>query len=132
MYLAVHSDIRTSIDDIVEQCHSHRSQVVAAIQLLRKAGYISSSAGRSGGIWLTSNPKDVTLIEIVKLIENDFHIAKCFAEKKSDTCALRDVCMLRGGFKRALDAFFKELQKTTLQDLIENPDQLKAATANPA
>ena len=39
MYLAIHSDRIVPIDEIVEKSASHRSQVVAAVQKLRKTGF---------------------------------------------------------------------------------------------
>lgn len=118
MHLAHHPNQRSSIDDIVEWCNSHRSQVVSAIQLLRKAGYIGSSAGRIGGIWLERDAGDITLVEIVQLMENDFQIARCFGEDEDSECSLHKACKLKNRLERALSAFFNELSGTTLDDLL--------------
>ncbi|MES0882713.1 RrF2 family transcriptional regulator [Roseibium sp. SCP14] len=131
MYLAVHADQRCSIDVVVEQCNSHRSQVVAAVQILRKAGYIASSAGRNGGIWLDAEPEDITVSEVVQLMENDFQLAQCFASAGNCDCVIKDVCLLRPALKSALGAFFQELQNVTLLDLISNADRLKEVCGPP-
>lgn len=56
MHLAILRGRKISIDDLVDNYIGHRSQVIAAVQELRKAGMIASSTGRNGGIWLYKNP----------------------------------------------------------------------------
>ncbi|WP_420415387.1 Rrf2 family transcriptional regulator [Roseibium sp.] len=49
MHLAILKGQKISIDDLVDNYIGHRSQVIAAVQELRKAGMIASSTGRKGG-----------------------------------------------------------------------------------
>lgn len=130
MYLAINSDQRCSIDTIVEKCYSHRSQVVGAVQTLRKAGYISSSAGRTGGIWLKKAPGDIKISEIIQLMENDFQLAACFSRSGECRCAIVEVCLLRQALNSALGSFFEELDKLTLADIVANQRELKKAVGN--
>lgn len=127
MYLAVHAEDRCSIDLIVEKCHAHRSQVVAAVQTLRKAGYIETSAGRTGGIWLKMPPEDISVSDVVRLMETDFQLAVCFSASSDCRCALTQVCGLKPGLKAALDAFFGVLGTLTLKDLVANSGGFKNA-----
>jgi len=126
MYLAINTEKRSSIDAIVEKCYAHRSQVVAAVQVLRKAGYIESSAGRTGGIWLNMPPEEITVSEIVKLMENDLQLAACFSNSDKYRCPIKDVCRLKLGLETALEAFFGVLDALTVRDLIANSADLSS------
>lgn len=131
MYLGLHRGTRCAIDDIVERCKAHRSQVVAAVQVLRKAGYIESSAGRSGGIWLAREPEEIDLGSVVTLMETDLCLAQCFQVSRSGQCSLYAECLLRPSLQKALDAFFEELRNISLRDILHNGDRLRALLGSP-
>lgn len=118
MYLAQSGEIRTSVDTIVAETGAHRSQVVAAVQVLRKCGYIFSQTGRLGGIWLAKLPSEITVSEVVQAMENDFHLAECFGSSNNCGCGLSETCKLKPALKLALCGFLATLDKITLQDLV--------------
>jgi Rrf2 family nitric oxide-sensitive transcriptional repressor len=130
MYLAIHGDRIVPIDEIVEKSASHRSQVVAAVQKLRKTGYIRSTVGRSGGVALDRNPSEIRISSIVKLIEPDFFLTECHEKECAARCTFYSACQLRSALDGALDAFFVALSRVTLADLIDNKNELLATIAD--
>ncbi|MBC01344.1 MAG: Rrf2 family transcriptional regulator [Rhodobacteraceae bacterium] len=129
MYLAIHSDRIVPIDEIVEKSASHRSQVVAAVQKLRKTGYIRSTVGRSGGVALDRDPAEIRISSIVKLIEPDFFLTECHEKDCAARCTFYTACQLRSALDGALEAFFAALSRVTLADLVDNKNDLLSAIA---
>ncbi|WP_349359872.1 Rrf2 family transcriptional regulator [Stappia sp.] len=130
MYLAISKDRIIPVDEIVEQTASHRSQVVAAVQKLRKAGYIKSTVGRSGGVMLAKQPDDIDISSIVKLIETDFALAECLEDQCPVRCGFQSACRFRTALDGALAAFLDYLEGVTIADLVADRDGLLRALSN--
>ncbi|ADZ71473.1 RrF2 family transcriptional regulator [Polymorphum gilvum] len=124
LFLALHKGAKLSVDEIVDRYLGHRSQVVAAIQDLRRGGYIGSSPGRSGGVWLVRSAHEITLAEIVRMFETDFHLTRCFKDGVKARCLIYDVCVFKQALERALGSFFAVLEETTIADLIEDEGRM--------
>ncbi|WP_428699997.1 RrF2 family transcriptional regulator [Stappia sp.] len=129
IYLAINDERIVPIDEIVEKSASHRSQVVSAVQTMRKNGYLRSVVGRSGGIALARTPSDISVAEIVKLIEPDFYLTECHLRGCRVRCTFYMACRLKGEFDTALARFFDHLEGITLADLAGNREALLAEVA---
>ena len=130
MYLAVHPDEKTIIDDVVTGCMCPRPQAVKAIQSLRNAGIVTSRKGRNGGIALARDPADVYVGEVVRTIETDMTIAKCLSNENAN-CNVTDICLLKGVFSGALVQFMDYLDSKSIADITRNKDELYAAQRRP-
>lgn len=122
LYLGLKNGQKVSIDNIVEGFVGHRSQVVAAVQQLRKAGYIASIPGRKGGVWLAVSPSEIEIKDLLLMFETDFHLTKCFGNPSD--CAIHDLCEFKRMLDRALQNFFAELEGKTLQDMLVNQEEI--------
>ncbi len=119
VHLALLKGAKISVDSLVDRHIGHRSQVVAAIQSLRKAGMIASTPGRNGGIWMDMPPEEIRVAEIVRMFESDFCLTRCFSNAES--CSLYEWCKLKDVLQDSLDRFFEPLEKTTIADLVAGP-----------
>ena len=81
------------------------------------AGIIRSTKGPKGGISLARKPEDITLKEIMQILEGTVAPVECIdnpgACRRSDFCAARDIW---GELKNAMNGV---LEATTLHDLVE-------------
>lgn len=129
IHLSLLKGEKISIDDLVERYIGHRSQVVAAVQELRKAGMIASTPGRRGGIWINKDPSEIRLAEVVRMFETDFCLTRCFSDP--DACLLYHCCKFRDVLQESLAGFFEPLEKTTIADIIAGiePDSLQVEPA---
>jgi Rrf2 family transcriptional regulator, nitric oxide-sensitive transcriptional repressor len=84
-----------------------------AVHTLSKAGLITSSRGRSGGIQLAKDPTEIGLGEVVRLTEPSAEIIDCFDQP----CPLRFSCALKCVLDEAKVAFYAQLAKYTLADV---------------
>lgn len=120
IHLTLLKGAKISIDDLVERYIGHRSQVVAAVQELRKAGMIASTPGRRGGIWINRPPEQIFLSEVVRMFETDFCLVKCFSDPSS--CSIYHCCKFKEVLEVALEQFFDPLEATSIADLVKDLD----------
>jgi len=121
IHLALLKGAKISIDDLVERYIGHRSQVVAAVQELRKAGMIASTPGRRGGIWISKPPEKIFLAEVIRMFETDFCLVKCFSDPNA--CNIFHCCRFKDVLERSLEEFFAPLEKTSIGDLVKDLDE---------
>ena len=60
---------------------------------------------------------------MVRQTEEDFHIVECF-DREGNFCIISPVCKLKSVLHEAMQAFIKVLDQYTLEDLIQNKDEL--------
>jgi Rrf2 family transcriptional regulator, nitric oxide-sensitive transcriptional repressor len=94
------------------------THVQKVVQSLEAAGFVETFRGRGGGVSLARSPSDVTIGEVVRRLEPDMHLVRCFRSGPSG-CALDGGCALTAVLRRARGAFMDELDATTLQDVID-------------
>ena len=88
---------------------------------LKKNGYLNSKLGKKGGYLLIKNPKDINLLEIVRLFEGTIALLPCTSEKYYEPCEhCKDeaTCSIREPFRDIRQYTYNKLETTTLQMLI--------------
>lgn len=89
----------------------------AIITNLTKAGIISSSKGRNGGITFTKELKDITLLDITSITEST-DIDQCimgFGRCKED-----EKCLLHDTWKAPKESVVNDFLSQTLEDIKKN------------
>ena len=91
---------------------------------LKKAHYIQSVRGPKGGHILAKPPEEITVGEIVALLEDGASLAAC--SDNAGVCERSPTCLTRQVWQAAAQAMFDKLNTITLADL------LKTTEAGPA
>lgn len=124
IYLALkEKDELGTIKEIAENYQISKNHLMKIIHDLGKLGYLITLRGRYGGIKLAMQPKDINVGEVVSKTEEDFHIVECFNAEKN-YCVISPSCKLKHVLYEALQAFIHVLNQYTLEDLIQNKDDL--------
>jgi Rrf2 family protein len=88
---------------------------------LKKNGYLNSKLGKKGGYYLIKNPKEVNLLEIVRLFEGTIALLPCTSEKYYEPCEhCKDEasCTIREPFRDIRQYTYNKLEATTLDMLV--------------
>lgn len=85
---------------------------------LKKAHYVKSVRGPKGGHILAKPPEEITLAEIVALLEEVSSLVEC--TENAEICNRSDICPTRLIWKEASEAMFERLKCITLADLAKN------------
>ena len=94
---------------------------------LKKARYIKSVRGPKGGHTLAKPPGEITVGEIVALLENGTSLVECAGE--GTVCDRAQLCPTRLLWKEASEAMFDRLEATTLADLVKRAKALESKEA---
>jgi Rrf2 family transcriptional regulator, iron-sulfur cluster assembly transcription factor len=89
---------------------------------LKKAHYIESVRGPKGGHILTRPPEEITLGEIVALLEDGTNLVEC--SNDAGVCQRADSCPTRLVWKEAAEAMFARLHAITLADLVKKAQSM--------
>ncbi len=127
--LAIHQTGNNPVPlkDIAERQQISLPYLEHIVAPLIAAGIINSLRGSKGGIFLAKNTQDITLKEVVELLEGATSPVECVTSphacSRSGICAAQEVwCEI----KRAID---QVLVSTTLQNLVERQNH-KTSDAN--
>jgi len=128
MFAALPGHERFSLDGVSGAYGISRDHVAKVVQNLVRKGYLSSQRGRGGGISLARSAGDIRIGKVVLDCEGGGPLLECF-HSPTNTCRLIGRCKLQGVLAKATNAFFAELDRTTLADLVVNPRSISNALA---
>ena len=109
------------INEIAESERIPKRFLESILLELKKSGYLGSRLGKNGGYFLMKNPKEINLLEIVRLFEGSIAMLKCTSEKfyePCDHCKDEANCNIRGTFKDIREYTFNKLAATSLESLV--------------
>ncbi len=90
---------------------------------LKRAHYIESVRGPKGGHILARPPAEITVAEIVAVLEDGISLVECVDEPS--VCERAPACPTRLLWKEAAEAMFDKLKAVTLADLVEKAKTMK-------
>ncbi len=96
---------------------------------LRQAGLLESLRGKEGGYRLSKHPQEITVGDVIRLIEGPMDAIDC-AEVMAGggrDCPLRTGCVLLPLWERAHRAMMQVYDDTSFQDLVEQERATVAA-----
>lgn len=103
--------------EIADRCNTSLHHAAHVVQTLHAEGFVETLRGRTGGLRLAKPPDRINIGAMVRVFEQKIPIAECF-DPRTHTCPLAGTCRLRSYIRRALDAFYHELDMVTLDDLV--------------
>lgn len=80
-------------------------------------GLLKSTRGARGGVRLSRPAANITLSEIIRLLEGSTAPVECV--DRPDLCSQSGICATRDIWTEIMDAIDNVLNATTLQDLVE-------------
>jgi Rrf2 family protein len=84
---------------------------------LRQAGLVEGTRGVKGGYRLTRDPKDVTVGEVVRVLEGPIGLVECSVEGESADCCTRSTgCATKDLWMRVREGILEVLDGTSLAD----------------
>ena len=109
--------------DVADVSQVPREYLAKIVQLLARGEIIESKKGRGGGICLARAAKDISIYDVVKVVDPLRHYEKCpfkLSEHKGG------LCPLHRRLEKLIVQVEKEFRETTLDQLIsdDRPDAL--------
>lgn len=116
VYLASHPDEdHVSIHDLSEALNWNKNLVIKVAHLAVQQGYLKAVRGRTGGVSLAKPAREYRVGDIVRLTEVNEELVECDEPR----CPfLNGGCRLRGVLANAREAFYRELNAVTLDQIV--------------
>ncbi|HEY9011914.1 MAG TPA: iron-responsive transcriptional regulator RirA [Devosia sp.] len=124
VYCAVNEPGLSRVADIARAHGISELFLFKLIKPLVENGLLKTVRGRHGGIRLGRPADEITLLDTIRLTEENFAMAECF-EGGDVACPLVDSCDLNATLREALGAFFEVLESKTIADLAGNRRSLR-------
>jgi Rrf2 family nitric oxide-sensitive transcriptional repressor len=129
IYLGIRPEQRVTIREIAQAYQISRHHLMKVVSNLTRKGYLDAWRGPGGGLALSRPPAEINIAEVVRDMEEDMHLVSCFSEQGG--CVIDPVCQLKDLLSQALSVYMDELQKYSLEDLLENSDKLSCILVAP-
>lgn len=125
MYCAADPENLSRIPKIAKSYGVSELFLFKILQPLAKGEIMATVRGRNGGVRLARPADEITLLDVVKITEDNFAMAECF-ENDAAECPLVNSCALNSALRRALNAFFDVLSEYTIDDLVKARPNINA------
>ncbi len=104
-----------NIKSIAERQNISEYYLEQLFSQLRKANVISSIRGATGGYTLAKEPKDITVKEIIDVVEGPVGISNCI---EGENCSNMDLCATRLLWLKISESINSVMENTSLEDII--------------
>ena len=105
------------IEDIARRQHLPARYLEQILLSLKRAGFLESKRGMSGGYYLAKPPREITIGAIIRAVEGPIIPIFCVGSGKREICIEEPHCCLRDIWADVRDAVAKIVDQTTLEDL---------------
>jgi Rrf2 family protein len=123
--LAIHdSGSPRLIRDIAQSQQISEKYISRLIIALRKGGMVRSIRGARGGFRLKTDPKEITLLDVVEAMEGPLAIVDCV--RTPAKCCRIESCPTRSIWNDINTGIRDNMRQVTLQDIIDNYKKLNA------
>jgi len=121
--LAIHyGDAPVSIKSISKRQDISEYYLEQLFSPLRKAKIIKSVRGAQGGYVLNREPKDITVADIMDVLEGPIEIADCIEGVHCDNL---DSCATKLLWEKIKNSIDEVLNSVTLQDIVNDAEAIK-------
>lgn len=115
MRLADAPERRFSTAELATQFRVSQHHLTKVVQDLARGGFITTQRGSGGGISLARDAATIGLGEVVRHLERRFALVECF-QADGGECVLEPRCRLKARLASAREAFFDDLDRSTVAD----------------
>lgn len=97
--------------------------------LLKRAGYLKSKKGRGGGYYLAKAPSEITVAEVIRVMDGPLAPIDCVSVMAHEPCPMEETCGLRWLWKEVRDSVAAILERTSFEDLVRKNRHDRAGSA---
>ncbi len=109
-----------SLSEIAQTQDLSLAYLEQLVALLRKAQLVVATRGVHGGYQLTRDPREITVGDIVRVLEGPLAPVECASEEEGQACCERESeCATRDIWVKMRESIAQVLDSTTLYDVCQ-------------
>ncbi len=97
------------------------------INPLKASGLVNSMRGAKGGYVLAKDPDDITLLEVVSILEGPICVVDCLADQGK--CERSGACVTRAIWAKIDSGIKESMGRITLRELVEKQKEAESGSA---
>ncbi|SEM91149.1 transcriptional regulator, BadM/Rrf2 family [Gemmobacter aquatilis] len=112
-----------TIEEIAKRSGTPKRFLEHILLELRNAGYISSIRGRSGGYSLVTAPAEISISELLRLIDGPIAPLPCLSRRayqRCEDCTDEATCRIRKVFAEVFWSYLLIIESLTLADMLRS------------
>lgn len=109
-----------TITEIADCYGISKNHLTKVVHQMGRIGYLETVRGKYGGVRLLRQPDKINLGDFIRETEEDFALVRCMRCDATDECRLNGQCIAHDALNAGLRAFFAELNRYTLADMLES------------
>ena len=86
--------------------------------ILKKSGLVKSVRGAQGGYYISKKPSEITVADILRVLEGDMAFTECLLDK--DACENFDSCATKYVWAKIKESIEQVTSSISLQDMIDD------------
>jgi len=115
-YMAKNKNKIISVTELVKKLRVPRPFLRKILQVLDKKGLLKSQKGKGGGFILEALPRDIFLLDLMKIFQGRFSLNECFLKKHA--CPHTRDCPLREKINKIERYVINELKSISIAYLL--------------
>lgn len=112
------------LNSIAERQNISEHYLEQLIALLRKAGLVKSVRGAQGGYVLARAAEEITIGDIIRVLEGPIAPVDCVNEEEESPCKNAEFCVTRNVWAKVRDSVTDVLDSITLAQLVKDQETL--------
>jgi FeS assembly SUF system regulator len=116
-HMAYHPDELYNAADTAEATGLPMPTVSKILSVMAKGGLLASHRGLNGGFKLARVPAEITVADIVSIVDGPIALTECVDEEAGD-CSFELACPARGPWHKINAAVRRALEDVTLADIV--------------
>jgi FeS assembly SUF system regulator len=118
-HLVVHGPESSSAKEIADLYGIPLPLLSKILQKLSKNGFLRSEHGTNGGYKLARDPRQITALEVIRLIDGPVFLTTCFTEH--GYCCHTDKCIVRDPLQKVHEGILRLLASISIWDMSQEP-----------
>lgn len=119
-HLAAHPERQFNAPDLSMETRLPLPMVSKILKLLAREGLLSSHRGVKGGYGLARLPEEISMAEVIRILEGPIAITECVDDGGGD-CAHEAICPVRGHWQKINEVLRSALEGLSLAEMTPQP-----------
>lgn len=118
LYLA-RVDRLASSAEVAEEMAIPRKYLINIVGELKREGLVKTHSGQNGGYSLTRPPKEISLYDIIKIMESTTKFNRCLEDDKFCSRQATETCPIHKAYALVQQRMEKTLKEITIEKLLK-------------